>query len=87
LIPLPASTHGDYNAIAAITLPTQFNREGEIVAEGCATISGWAFPADGHAHQRGERRQQQEPPRAPDARSTGGGVVRLAHYDGQPDLR
>jgi hypothetical protein len=44
LIPLPASTHGDYNATATIALPTQFNREGEIVAEGVATIDGWSFP-------------------------------------------
>jgi hypothetical protein len=47
LIPLPASTHGDYNAVASIGQSTQFNREGEIVAEGTAMRAGWTSPADG----------------------------------------
>lgn len=82
VIPMPAATHGDYNAVATVAMPRQFNREGELVAQGSMLFNGWTIASDATillvkngANDKNRRELQQR---------VGGGNndARLVHFDG-----
>jgi hypothetical protein len=83
MIPFANTTHGDYNAECATTLPIQFNREGELIAEGTASLDTTSFAAgdvDGTlidvkngTNDKNRRRLSWR---------ASSGVMRFSHYDG-----
>jgi hypothetical protein len=80
LIPMPNSTHGDYNATASITLPKQFNVEGEIVVEGQTLLTGWASPTEGTLVQI-KNGSNDKNRREIGLRPTSNATIRFHHYD------
>jgi hypothetical protein len=79
LIPLAATTHGDYNATIATTIPAQFNSEGEIVAY----LNDWAVdPAKVAAATLVQVKNGTNTKNQRELQTISTGKLRLAHTDG-----